>query len=413
MKFLTWAIIAIGGFLAASPLWAQDSVRDVNARFVNGQINRLQREIHELEAKSRQRLPQPWLVDVVREQIAEKREALRRATEFQEQQLESYNQLGSLVGQIKWYEVFGVERPAEADQRPDPIKSMRLLIPDHSFDCQTAKIAYEHCIRTLRTPRQDRNNRPPGRCQSNESVLCVPGGDELLRALNIDLSQSIATHADLTVNFFTRPQVQMGRDNTRGVGCVGFSLAQSMNMHLARMSAGGFLLEVSPWDTYRSILQPDLNTCVRARDQNDIGVQTALHIENAIHSLARAPVCGQESDMRIGLTQGVATTEANLSIEDLKRLTAAGYAPVIGLVTEVRDSQEEWIQFRYPGHIGHAITLVGFDRGLNPFTLQEEDYFLVIDSLTPAQRNWPLKVSARNLLQHLDMVAQIRSLSIQ
>lgn len=408
MRSLAWTL-ALGFVLHTLPLPAQETIQNVNARFVNGQITRLQREIRELEARSRQRLAQPWLADVAREQMAEKREALRRATEFRDRELEIF------FGIVKWYDVFGVEYP-EDEQRTEPWKSMplpSLIIPDRAQDlCQYAKIDYRECIQSLRRPREDRNNRPPGTCQANESVRCVPGGDELLRALNIDLRQSVATHADLTVNFFTRPQVQMGRDGARGLGCVGFSLAQSMNMHLARMSAGGFLLEVSPWDTYRSLLEPNSEACVRARDQNEIEQQRPLFIENAIHTLAQSPVCGQESEMRIGATQAFATTEADLAAEDLKRLSAAGYAPVIGLVTEVRDSQEEWIRFRYPGNIGHAVTLVGFDRGLNPFTLQEEDYFLIIDSLTPTHRNWPLKVSARNLLQHLDLVAQIRSLSV-
>ncbi|MBI1861456.1 MAG: hypothetical protein HYR96_11120 [Deltaproteobacteria bacterium] len=79
-----------------------------------------------------------------------------------------------------------------------------------------------------------------------------------------------------------------------------------------------------------------------------------------------------------------------------REILASGQPLMVGLARDGRSEQEGWVRPEYSGTFAHLVNVVGYGREVNPLNLEEEDYFLLRDSLTDVPMHY--KMSARELI---------------
>lgn len=72
----------------------------------------------------------------------------------------------------------------------------------------------------------------------------------------------------------------------------------------------------------------------------------------------------------------------NFNMNDIKRLIANGYYPVVLTGSDSRTYVEDWMQINPVGGFAHAEVLIGYGRDQSAIDGIEKDYFLSIDSMS-------------------------------
>lgn len=96
------------------------------------------------------------------------------------------------------------------------------------------------------------------------------------------------------------------------------------------------------------------------------------------------------------------------NFEVLKAMIDSGSPPMVGIDSDVRYEREGWLQINPRRELTHIVNVVGYDEGIDPWTLCPTKYFIVRDSLGKKKIHY--KIAADNLLSHIDGMYSISKL---
>ncbi len=204
---------------------------------------------------------------------------------------------------------------------------------------------------------------------------------------------------------FEKPQSQ--GDSS---ACVGFTFARSIQQ---KLSANKSLLKVSPWTVYQQLVYLDdsnelkefsLPSCSTLRKYDkeiasgswdwDLGIlpETTL-LPPKIHRLEFCSTSDEKIKLKNFISFGF-KDGTHISPEIVTSLLDLGHPVSAVISSESRTVFGRWVKFRKVG-VRHAITIVGYGVGPNPFTMKAEPYYLFIDS--KAKNPWVYKISKANM----------------
>lgn len=200
---------------------------------------------------------------------------------------------------------------------------------------------------------------------------------------------------DLSSKFQTPvSQVLNGKMTKAGIG---FALAEAVSFATHKT--------ISPWMTYALLnnFQKELATdCESLKLATfDTVITVALPDDVLMQPASCLVVDKPTATLQITDSKTVSGGITNF-VNELKK----GKPVFVTLTTSSRRSKEDWVQFT-PSDSTHAVLVVGYGEGYNPFTLKYEPYFILRDSYTTKPIH--LKTSATEFLRVISGAKVIRS----
>ncbi len=218
--------------------------------------------------------------------------------------------------------------------------------------------------------------------------------------------------------------------------CAGFAIASDLEHELAKQNLSTRGEVVSPWITYGHLrlLQEDgapTPTCPALESIAD-SLSTGqywekddgLLIDEALNALKKSFVCmSPDNNLTASLNKSIGassyasidgfdnkSTLKNIDFNFFKVLIDNNMPPMVGY-SEDNISQEDWLKITSIG-FRHVAVVVGYcEEGISPFDLNPKKYLILRDSLGKNARHY--KVSADNLLQHLNGIWKIKDIVVK
>lgn len=189
-------------------------------------------------------------------------------------------------------------------------------------------------------------------------------------------------------------QVLNGKMTKAGIG---FALASAVSFATQKA--------ISPWMTaallsnYQKELATDCDNLKLATFDTTITI--ALPDDVLMQPSACLLVDKPNATIQITDSKNVNGGTSNF-VNELKK----GKPIFVTLTTATRRSKEDWVQFT-PSNSTHAVLVIGYAEGYNPFTLKYEPYFILRDSYSTKPTH--LKTSAADFLRFISGAKVIRS----
>lgn len=256
-----------------------------------------------------------------------------------------------------------------------------------------------------------------------------PKSADFLKQLGISPQGSPSKSRDLS-HWYGEPTTQYDEKGNKLATCVGHSIANNVSAALARkkiLPMGRInSASVSVDHTYAlakfnegeaahrsGAKQLDPNAegyCdAKAYDIVSDGIES---VSATLNAMTTVPLCSKSSaeastkKYQINKFASVAFSATEKpGFQFFKALIDNGYPPIVQINTDARNESGEWLQFKAFGEFEHVLNVVGYDEGVDPWTLCPTKYFIVRDSL--GKRKIHYKVPAANLLSHLQSVYQV------
>lgn len=278
----------------------------------------------------------------------------------------------------------------------------------------------------LAAKKRDIANNPS--CPSGKSVD-EPTDHEYFKQLGISPKPNASKSRDLS-HWYGVPTTQYDESGNKLATCVGHAIANNVVGALARnkiLPMGRFnSASVSVDHTYalakfnegeaehrsgakRISADADGYCDASAYTVFSEGIES---VSATLRSMTTVPLCSKSSaeasTKKYQIKKFASANFANgpkPGFQFFKTLIDNGYPPIVQINTDARNESGEWLQFKAFGEFDHVLNVVGYDEGIDPWTLCPTKYFIVRDSL--GRKKIHYKVAAENLLSHLQSVYQV------
>lgn len=464
-------------------------VKKFNKDFLDKQIQRLNDDIKEFQgfhskreaevktrlnsisASTKEDVDQDWQLKSIKLFIDQKREALKRAQNYQKQSgawpnvrlhvqdlyadfnfgncidpmLRSRRTLHKMLNlennrrsftkklsracdfatppQVKWN-----KQRCQSDQKKIKLNRMRL-----DSDSETEGLAFETCthcdldemkIQEVSKRAKYLTSTLADECKTKSIVNCTDSPEDFLKALKADRAIAKPSYLSpfsspyskpdnqgvpIPKNASTRQKEELKSKATSA--CVGFAIKNDLEGILYKKTLEGTPLPpADPWEIYSTVIgESKGKDCKGFRKDRyyDDGVR---YIHRGLNELNKNPLCLPGVDARVRVTGAVALYETEqIDFNFFKQLIDRDLHPMVLLTTEGGEDREQWIQ---PGECGvpHMAQVVGYGEGVNPATLKKEPYLIMRDSIyTDPVHRW---MSFNDLKSSLTGVMKINKVDI-
>ena len=189
----------------------------------------------------------------------------------------------------------------------------------------------------------------------------------------------------------------------KSAACVGFAVASDIEFELIKQ---GLLLpneQVSPWVTYGTFRYreagAEVPSCLEIENESAQMASGNWHLHDGIYDIGASvaklnssPLClirrnessvSQSSSVRVLNVEEYGRRGENISYNLLRALVDSNMPPILLINSDARVESEDWLNITRNGQYAHVLIVVGYGAtgAVNPFTLKDEPYLIVRDSL--------------------------------